>query len=50
MSTESIDRTTRVSTLDQAGTSRTAVSPFFVAAVGKTIALVAIGAVVALLS
>ena len=39
-----------MSTIDQAGTRTTAASPFFVAAIGMTIALVVLGAVVALLS
>ena len=50
MSTESIDRTTAMSTIDQASPSRTAASPFFVGAIGSTIALVVIAAAVALLS
>lgn len=50
MSTEPIDRTTRMSTIDQAGSSRTAFSPFFVAAIGMTIALVVIAAAIALVS
>jgi len=50
MSTETIDRTTRVSTIDQAAPKQKAFSPFFIAAIGMTIALVAIAAVVALMS
>ena len=50
MSTQTIDRTTRMSTIDQAGPKPAAFSPFFVAAIGMTIALVAIAAVVALMS
>jgi hypothetical protein len=50
MSTESIDRTTPVSTIDQAGPSRAALSPFFIAAIGMTIALVVIAAAIALMS
>ena len=50
MSTESIDRTNPMSTIDQAAPNRTAASPFFVAAVGMTIALVVIAAAVALIS
>lgn len=49
MSTETIDET-RMSTIDQTSTSRAAFSPFFVAAIGMTIALVAIAAVIALMS
>ena len=49
MSTETSDRTSPMSTIDQAAPSRTAASPFFVAAVGMTIALVAIAAAVALM-
>lgn len=50
MSTETIDRTTRMSTIDQASASRPAFSPFFVAAVGMTIALVAIAVAAVLMS
>lgn len=50
MSTESIDRTPPMSTIDQAGTSRAAFSPFFIAAIGMTIALVVIAAAIVLLS
>lgn len=50
MSTESIDRTTPVSTIEQAGPSRAALSPFFIAAIGMTIALVVIAAAIALMS
>lgn len=49
MSTESIDTTHRMSTLDEAP-ARTAPSPFYVAAIGVTIALVAIAAAVVFLS
>jgi hypothetical protein len=48
MSTESIDRTTRMTTTDQARQTKAAASPFFLAAIGMTIALVVLGAVVAL--
>lgn len=48
MSTESIDSNTRVSTLDHAGQSRASLSPFFIAAIGMTVALVVIAAVIAL--
>ena len=44
------DRNTPMSTIDQAGPSRSAQSPFFIAAVGMTIALIVVAAVVALLS
>jgi|GEM_PF-5356982 len=50
MSTETIDRTTRMSTIDQAAPKHMAFSPFFIGAIGMTIALVAIAAVVALMS
>ena len=50
MSTEPIDRDTRtMCTFDQAGENRSALSPFFIAAIGMTIALVVVAAVVALL-
>ena len=45
-----IDRNETMSTIDQAPTSHTAASPFFIAAVGMTIALVVVAAVVAVLS
>lgn len=50
MSTESIDSNTRVSTLDHAGRNRTAFSPFFIAAIGMTVALVVIAAAIAVVS
>ena len=50
MSTETIDRTTRMSTIDQAAPKHAAFSPFFIAAIGMTIALVVIAAAVALMS
>jgi len=46
----SIDRNSQMTTIDQAGPSRSAQSPFFIAAIGMTIALVVVAAVVALLS
>ena len=49
MSTESFDTTRSVGTLDQAP-ARTARSPFYVGAIGVTIALVAIAAAVVFLS
>ena len=45
-----IDRNTQLSTIDQTGANSTAASPFFIAAVGVTIALVALAALVAVLS
>ncbi|MBX3098777.1 MAG: hypothetical protein KF761_04290 [Salinibacterium sp.] len=45
-----IDRNTEMSTIDQAGANTTFASPFFIASVGITIALVALAAVVAVLS
>ena len=39
-----------MSTIDEAGTSRTAFSPFFIAAIGMTVALVVIAAAIALMS
>ncbi len=50
MSTESIDSNTRVSTPDHAGRNRTAFSPFFIAAIGMTVALVVIAAAIAVVS
>ena len=46
----SIDRKTTMSSIEQSGPSRSAQSPFFIAAVGMTIALVVVAAVVAFLS
>ena len=45
-----IDRNQTMTTIDQAAPNRTAASPFFIGAVGMTIALVVVAAVVAVLS
>lgn len=45
-----IDRNTEMTTIDETRTDSPALSPFFIAAVGMTIALVVVAAVVALVS
>lgn len=44
------DRNTEMTTIEQAGDRRTAPSPFFIAAIGVTVALVVVAGVIALLS